>query len=47
MLEFIVGFIIGALVLDFLWAWKFGIPQIFWKKLTFALSKITKKWKYR
>lgn len=47
MTSFIVGFVVGALVLDILWAWKFGIPQMFWTRLKFYLGKIYKEWKYR
>ena len=29
MLNFIVGFFVGALVVDFLWAYKMGMVQLF------------------
>ena len=47
MTHFLWGFVIGAVLLDFLWAWKFGIPQIFWSKLKFGINKIYKRFKYR
>lgn len=47
MTNFLWGFVIGAALLDFLWAWKFGIPQIFWTRLKFGIGKIYKVWKYR
>ena len=30
MSNFLLGFLAGAVLVDFLWAWKFGIPQHFW-----------------
>ncbi len=30
MLELFLAFIAGALVMDFLWAWRLGIPQLLW-----------------
>lgn len=30
MLEFILGFFAGAIVVDFLWAYKLGLVQLFW-----------------
>lgn len=47
MTSFIIGFVVGALVLDILWAWKFGIPQMLWARSKFYLGKIYKQWKYR
>jgi small basic protein len=30
---FISGFFLGAAVADFLWAYKMGIPQVFWARI--------------
>lgn len=30
MLNLILGFIVGLVVMDFLWAWKLGLPQKIW-----------------
>jgi len=42
----IVGFLLGAVLLDFLWAWKFGIPQVFWNRVRHNVAKIYKRLKY-
>ena len=34
MLNVILAFIAGAVVMDFLWAWRFGMPQRLWKRIT-------------
>ena len=34
MSNFLWGFVIGAVVVDFLWAWKMGIAQLFWSRIT-------------
>jgi hypothetical protein len=39
-LYFVIGFFFGATVVDFIWAWKFGIPQIFWYRIGRVFSKI-------
>ena len=33
MLNFILGFFAGAVVVDFLWAYKLGIPQVIWTRI--------------
>jgi len=43
---FVTGFLIGAVILDFLWAWKFGIPQIFWSRVSHGIRKIYSRLKY-
>jgi len=43
MAEFITGFVLGALVLDFAWAWKFGIPQLFWTRITRVFNRVFRK----
>jgi hypothetical protein len=30
--ELLVAFIFGLVVMDFLWAWRMGIPQALWYK---------------
>jgi hypothetical protein len=30
--SFLFGFLLGAVIVDFLWAWKFGIPQVTWSR---------------
>ena len=29
-MDFVIGFLAGAVVMDLLWAWKLGIPQRLW-----------------
>lgn len=45
--NFLLGILIGAVIMDFIWAWKFGIPQLFWSRFRFGINKIYKVWKYR
>jgi hypothetical protein len=35
-MELILAFVAGLIVMDFLWAWRMGIPQMLWAR-----------WKYR
>jgi len=35
-MEMLIAFIVGLIVMDFLWAWRLGIPQVLWAR-----------WKYR
>jgi len=28
--ELIIGFVVGLVVMDVLWAWRLGIPQMLW-----------------
>ena len=30
MMELIIGFVVGLVVMDVLWAWRLGIPQMLW-----------------
>jgi hypothetical protein len=30
MMELIVAFVAGMIVMDFMWAWRMGIPQMLW-----------------
>ena len=32
MLELVLAFIAGLVVMDLLWAWKLGIPQAMWRR---------------
>ena len=32
MIELFIAFIVGMLAMDFLWAWRLGIPQAMWYK---------------
>jgi hypothetical protein len=34
MFDFFIGVLVGAVVIDFLWAWQHGIPQRFWQRIT-------------
>ena len=34
MLNVIIAFISGLVVMDFAWAWKMGIPQRIWRRWT-------------
>lgn len=39
MKEFLYGILIGAAVMDFAWAYKMGIAQLFWSRIRrFSLS---------
>ena len=31
-MELLIAFIAGLVVMDFLWAWRMGIPQALWYK---------------
>jgi len=33
-------FLAGALLMDFLWAWKMGIVTLFWSKITRVYNRI-------
>ena len=30
MMELLIGIVIGMIVMDFMWAWRMGIPQMMW-----------------
>lgn len=32
MIEFGIGVVVGAVVMDLMWAWKLGIPQRMWHR---------------
>ena len=40
MSNFVWGFVLGAVLLDFLWAWKMGIVTLFWSKITRVYNRI-------
>lgn len=33
MLNLTIGFVLGAIVMDFLWAWRLGMPQAMWRRV--------------
>lgn len=33
MLNFILGLVVGAVVMDVLWAWKTGVLRLFWRRI--------------
>ena len=39
--------LLGAALMDFIWGWKFGIPQLFWSRMSFKIHKLASQWKYR
>jgi hypothetical protein len=41
MLELILAFLAGTIVMDFMWAWRLGIPQILWVR--FKLRRLLKE----
>jgi hypothetical protein len=43
MSNFLWGFVIGAVLLDFLWAWKMGIVTLFWSKITRVFNRVFRK----
>ena len=40
MTNFLWGFIVGAMIVDFLWAWKMGIVSLFWSRITRVFNRI-------
>lgn len=34
MVNLLIGAFIGAVVMDFMWAWRLGMPQAMWRRLT-------------
>ena len=38
--NFLLGFLIGAVVVDFLWAWKMGIVTLVWSQITRVYNRI-------
>jgi hypothetical protein len=41
MFNFIIGLLIGAVIMDFAWGWKMGIPQLFCSKLRYLYRRVT------
>jgi hypothetical protein len=41
MLELILAFVAGTIVMDFAWAYRLGIPQVLWAR--FKLRRILKQ----
>jgi Tfp pilus assembly protein PilW len=35
-MELVIAFVLGLIVMDLMWAWRLGIPQMLWAR-----------WKYR
>lgn len=31
-MELLIAFVLGLVVMDFLWAWRMGIPQMLWAR---------------
>jgi len=38
--NFLIGFLAGAVLVDFLWAWKMGIVTLIWSKITRVFNRI-------
>lgn len=34
MIYLVIGFLVGTVVMDFMWAWRLGLPQAMWRRLT-------------
>jgi len=43
MSNFLLGFLVGAIVVDFLWAWKMGIVTLVWSKISRNYNRIFRK----
>jgi uncharacterized membrane protein (Fun14 family) len=43
MTNFLWGFVIGAVIVDFLWAWKMGIVTLVWSKISRVYNRIFRK----
>jgi hypothetical protein len=43
MSNFLWGFLAGAVVVDFLWAWKMGIVTLIWSQITRVFNRIFRK----
>jgi len=41
--DYLWGFVTGAALVDFLWAWKMGIVTLFWSKVTRKYNQIFRK----
>lgn len=33
MIYLVIGFMVGTVVMDFMWAWRLGLPQAMWRRL--------------
>jgi hypothetical protein len=40
MSNFLLGFLVGAVVVDFLWAWKMGIITLVWSQITRVYNRV-------
>jgi hypothetical protein len=43
MSNFVLGFLAGAVLVDFLWAWKMGIVTLVWSKISRVFNGIFRK----
>jgi len=43
MSNFLLGFLAGAIVVDFLWAWKMGIVTLVWSRIARVFNRIFRK----
>jgi hypothetical protein len=43
MTNFLLGFLAGAIVVDFLWAWKMGIVTLVWSKISRNYNRVFRK----
>ena len=43
MTNFLIGFLVGAVLVDFLWAWKIGIVTLIWSKINRSYNRIFRK----
>jgi hypothetical protein len=43
MITFVLGFLAGAVVVDFLWAWKMGIVTLIWSKVSRKFNEYFRK----
>lgn len=40
MTNFLLGFLVGAVLIDFLWAWKMGIVALIWSRISRIYNRI-------
>ena len=40
---FIIGFLVGAVLLDFLWAYRLGLVSLFWTEMMQKIRPIIRK----
>jgi hypothetical protein len=43
MSNFLLGFLVGAVLVDFLWAWKMGIVTLVWSQITRVFNRVFRK----